>query len=109
MIESAKFNVITAYDADEAITCLKRFPKVDGAVINAAMGNDEECKVLIENLRKIVPQLEIVVTSAGGYRRCGQNEHHVDSLDPKQLLGCLQSLRKEATTEIIARESQMRP
>lgn len=109
VIESAKFNVITAYDADEAITCLERFPRVDGVVINAAMGNDEECRDLIENLRKIVPKLEIVVTSAGGYRRCDQNEHHVDSLDPKQLLDCLQSLRKEATSEINARESQIKP
>jgi hypothetical protein len=67
VIESAKFNVITAYDADEAITCLKRFSKVDGVVINAEMGNDEECRGLIENLRKVVPKLEIVVTSAGGY------------------------------------------
>lgn len=107
VIETAKFNVITAYDAEEAIACLKRFPNVDGVVVNAAIGNDEECRTLIKGLRKIVPGIEIVVTSAGGFRRCDHNEHYVDSLDPKQLLDCLQSLRKEATSEILARDAEI--
>lgn len=107
VIETAKFNVITAYDADEAITCLKRFPNVDGVVVNASMGNDDECRTLVEGLRKIVPGIEIVVTSAGGFRRCDHNEHYVDSLNPKLLLDCLQSLKKDATAEILVRDSQL--
>lgn len=107
VIESAKFNVITAYDADEALSCLKRFPNVDGVVLNAAIGNDEDCRALVEALRKIVPGIEIVITSAGGFRRCDHNEHHVDSLDPKALLDCLQTLRKDAAREILERDAQI--
>lgn len=107
VIETAKFNVITAYDSQEAVSCLKRFPNVDGVVINAAMGSDEECTALVQNLRKIVPRIEVVITSTGGLRRCDHNEHYIDSLDPKRLLDCLQSLRKEATSEILARDSQI--
>lgn len=107
VIETARFNVITAYDTDEAITCLRRFPNVDGVVVNADLAGYEECKQLIADLRTIVPGINIVVTSGGGYRRCDDNEYHVDSLDPKKLLDCLQSLKKDATAEILARDAKI--
>lgn len=107
VIESAKFNVITAYDTDEAVTCLKRFPNVDAVVVNAHMGSEDECKTLIGRLREVVPGVNIVVTSAGGYRHCVRDEHHVDSLDPKRLLDCLQSLKREATEEILERDAEI--
>ena len=107
VIETAKFNVITAYDPYEAIESLKRFPNLDGVVVNAEMVDYQECKGLIEDLRNIVPGINIIVTSAGGYRSCGDNEYHVDSLDPKALLDCLQSLKKEATDEILKHDSEI--
>jgi NAD(P)-dependent dehydrogenase (short-subunit alcohol dehydrogenase family) len=107
VIETAKFNVITAYDRAEAIDCLKRFPKVDGVVVNADMGDDDECRKLINDLRAIDPKLDVIVISAGGHIRHDRTEHTVDSLNPKELLECLQSLRKDATAEILARESKM--
>jgi hypothetical protein len=106
VIETGKFNVITAYDRDEAISCLKRFPKVDGVVVNAEMADDEECKKLINELRAIVPKLDVVVVSTGGYIRGDHTAYYVDSLNPKELLECLQSLRKDATAEILAHESK---
>ena len=107
VIETAKFNVLTAYDAHEAVTCLKRFPNVDGVVINATIADDDNCRLLIEDLRRVVRDIEIVITSAGGYRHCYQNEHHIDSLDPRKLLSCLQDLHEEATRRILARENEM--
>ena len=106
VIETAKFNVITASDGPEAISSLKRFPKVDGVVLNADVAGDGECTKLIDDLRKIVPKLDVIVISAGGYIRHDRTEHTVDSLNPKDLLECLQSLRKDATDEILARESK---
>ena len=105
LIETAKFNVITAYDGAEALDCLKRFPKVDGVVVNAEVGDGEESRRLINALRAIVPKLDVIVISTGGYIRHDRSEHTVDSLNPKELLDCLQSLRKEATAVILARES----
>jgi NAD(P)-dependent dehydrogenase (short-subunit alcohol dehydrogenase family) len=106
VIETGKFNVITAYDSDEAISCLKRFPKVDGVVLNAEMADYEKCRKLISELRSIVPRLDVVVVSAGGFIRGDHTAYYVDSLNPKELLDCLQTLRKDATAEIIARESK---
>jgi len=71
------------------------------------MADDEECKKLINDLRAIVPNLDVIVISTGGRVRHDRTEHTVDSLNPKELLECLQSLRKDATAEILARESRM--
>jgi hypothetical protein len=106
VIETAKFNVITAYDIAEAISCLKRFPRVDGVVVNADVAGDGECTKLINDLRKIVPKLDVVVISAGGYIRHDRHDYSVDSLNPKELFDCLQSLRQDATAEILERESK---
>lgn len=107
VIETAKFNVITAYDPQEAIQSLKRFPNVDGVVVNAEMAEYNKCNELIEELRRIVPEINIIVTSTGEYARCDHSEYHVDSLDPKKLLDCLQSLKKGATAEVVARDPRI--
>ena len=107
VIETAKFNVITACDGAEAIACLKRFPKVDGVVVNADLEGNGQTEKLISDLRAIVPKLEAIIVSAGGHIQHDQREYSVDSFNPKELLDCLQSLRKEATAEIMARESKL--
>ncbi|WP_263416520.1 response regulator [Terriglobus albidus] len=112
VIESAKLNVITAYDAEEALVSLRRFPNVDGVVLNAAISDGGQCRALIDRLRQIVAGINVVITSAGGAADCDQHgrhsrEHHVDSLDPRKLLDCLQSLRREATAEILKRDQQI--
>jgi CheY-like chemotaxis protein len=38
VIETAKFNVLTAYSGEEAIETLKRFPAIDGIVLDAGVG-----------------------------------------------------------------------
>jgi len=108
VIETAKFNVLTAYDPEEGIQYLKRFPNVDGVVINAQVTDLDGCRQLIETLQGIAPHIEIVITSASGFPRGGPNEHYVDNFDPKSLLACLQSLKPDATEEIRARESMVR-
>ena len=70
-IESAKLNVITAYDAEEALATLRRFPHVDGVVVNASIGGDGgQCRALIDSLRQIVAGINVVITSAGGALDC---------------------------------------
>lgn len=104
VIETAKFNVITAYDGDEGMRCLKRFPNVDGVVVNAELTDYENCGALIENLRKISPKIEVIVTTSGSFPKCGPKVHYVDNFDPKSLLACLQSLKPDASAELRARE-----
>ena len=89
VIETAKFNVITAYDEAEALDCLRRFPKVDGVVVNADMADDGECRKLIDNLRAIVPNLDVIVISLlliGDWYRLGSSLDLVASAAPPDAL-----------------------
>jgi response regulator RpfG family c-di-GMP phosphodiesterase len=106
VIETAKLNVITAYDVQEAIETLERFPRVDGVVFNASIvGISTE--QMIQRLRQIVPEITVIITSAGTPRRDSENEYYVDSLDPKALLDCLESLNKQAMKEIAKRDPEI--
>src|SRR6185369_12993734 len=81
VIETAKLNVITAYDPEEAIATLERFPRVDGVVFNAGrLGMSVE--KMIERLRQVVPGITVIVTAATSPRRNTENEFYIDSLDP---------------------------
>ena len=107
VIETAKFNVITAYDEAEALHALKRFPRVDGVVLNTAIDSYEGCNQLIVEMREIVPEIEIIVVSVGGSVSFAGKVHSVDSHDPKKLLDCLRSLRQEAADEILNRDGEV--
>jgi hypothetical protein len=37
VVETGKFNVITAYSGEEALASLERFPGVDGVVVHSGM------------------------------------------------------------------------
>jgi response regulator RpfG family c-di-GMP phosphodiesterase len=106
VIETAKLNVITAYDPEEAIATLERFPRVDGVVFNAGtLGMSVE--KMIERLRQIVPGITVIVTAATSPRRNTANEFYIDSLDPAALLECLEGLNREAMEEIERRDPEV--
>jgi DNA-binding response OmpR family regulator len=99
VIETAKFNVITAYSSEEALTTLRRFPMVDGIVMDAPIG-DEPCAELVKQIREIEPNVPIVVTSDRGYVDCGEVEYHLEKFEPRKLLDVLQTLRPRDVSRI---------
>lgn len=99
VIESAKFNVITAYSSAEAIDTLKKYPAVNGAVLDADM-KDMPCSELIRALRAIQPGLPIVAVHAPGASACDGADHLLESFDPRRLLAVLERLEPEQTTAI---------
>lgn len=103
VIETAKFNVLTAYDAREGIQTLKRFPNVDGVVIDAPR-DDMTCEELIDRLRAIRPDVTIIVTTPNANPLCGEDVHYVESFDPKSLLALLQNLYDQATQQVKKRD-----
>ncbi len=107
VIETAKLNVITVYDPDEAIETLRRFPNVDGVVFDAEMEGAASCSKLTERLRAVRSDVRIVVTSAGGIPLCGQAPQYVESHDPERLLNFLKGLCEGATNRALQREEQL--
>jgi CheY-like chemotaxis protein len=91
VIETAMLNVITAYSAREAIQTIKRFPAVDGVVLDTEV-HGMSCAELIAALRAIRPDVPIITVSPNGDSRCDGEQQHVSSYDPAELLECLQSI-----------------
>ena len=100
VIESAKLNVITVYGQQEAIQTLERFLRVDGVVINAEMEGRMSCREIIEKLRSVRGDIPIITVSATGHERCGGEQFHVSSYDPRQLLSVLERVRPDTARAI---------
>jgi DNA-binding response OmpR family regulator len=105
VIETAKFNVLTAYSGDEAVQTLKRFPAINGIVLDAGV-QDVPCSDLVRRLREIQPGCPVVVVSAPGAVAC-QADFNLESFDPRKLLAILEKLRPEEAAEIERHNEQL--
>jgi DNA-binding response OmpR family regulator len=99
VIETAKFNVLTAYSADEAVELLKLFPAVSGVVIDDGI-EGISTERLVGELKKIRATLPVVVVAAPGERRCEGADFQVRSFEPAKLLETLRSITPREAEEI---------
>jgi CheY-like chemotaxis protein len=106
LIETAKFNVITAYSSAESIAALQKFPNVDGVVLDARPTN-LSCSALIVQLRNIRPDLPIVVVGNSEHHPCAGASAWTESFDPKELLIVLQQLQPHKAADILAHEQEL--
>ncbi len=103
VIETAKFNVITAYSGAEAIQALEKFPRVDGVVLDVSIA-DIPCGELIQKLKQLQPRLTIIAVGKHG---CHGADHSVESFNPKSLLELLERLHAEQTAQILQQEKAL--
>jgi response regulator RpfG family c-di-GMP phosphodiesterase len=106
VLETAKYNVITSYSSSEAIETAKRFPNIDGVVMDAS-GHEHECADLVAKLRAHAPQIRIVLTSGKHDIACGDVDLHLDSYDPRKLLDALAKLFPEENARLDAHEDEI--
>ena len=106
VIETAKLNVLTAYSGTEALELLKRFPAVNGAVIDAGVG-DMSTDDLVGGLKALQPKLPVIVISAPGFDDCAAADYHLESFQPSKLLEVLQRLQPKETSEIEKRNEEL--
>jgi response regulator RpfG family c-di-GMP phosphodiesterase len=106
VIETAKFNVITAYTAEEGIETLKKFPAIDGVVADAGI-DDIPCDELVNRLKKLQPKLTIIVICTPGSVHCEKADHSLESFDPRKLLDLLERLQPQATASIERRNEEL--
>jgi CheY-like chemotaxis protein len=106
VIETAKFNVLTAYSAQEALDTLQQFPAIHGVVLDADIYGIS-CEELVSQLRKIKPDIPMVVISAPGDGACGGADFQLESLDPRKLLETLQKLKPAEVAAIEKHEERL--
>jgi len=90
VLETAKFNVLTAHSAHEAMELFEMFPKLSAAIL--VKGTGKECEDVAKNIKKSSHSVPVIVlTSTIGYR-CQWADHHVSSFEPEKLLELVRRL-----------------
>ena len=106
VIETAKFNVLTAYSGLEALEMLRRFPAMDGVVMDSEL-DDIPAEYLTQELKKVEPRLPVLVICPPSYRECPSADVYVESFAPAKLLEALRKLKPRESAEIEKHDEDM--
>jgi DNA-binding NtrC family response regulator len=106
VIETAKFNVLTAYSAHEAVETIRAFPAVNGVVLDSDV-SDIPCHALVAAIKEINPRIPVIAISGPGARDCPGADRHLESFDPRKLLELLASLLPKETAQIEKRNEEL--
>lgn len=106
VIETAKFNVITAYSGKEALETVARFPAITGVVLDGGL-EDISCNEVAAQLKRLHPAVPIIVIAGPGFQGCLDADFLLESFDPARLLDILRTLRPEDAAEIERRNEQL--
>jgi DNA-binding NtrC family response regulator len=106
VIETAKLNVITAYSGEEAVESFKRFPQINGVVIDAGI-KDISCARLIEELHAIEPNLPLIVVNTPGSAHCPGANFYLESFEPAKLLELLKTMTPQESAAIEATNERL--
>jgi DNA-binding NtrC family response regulator len=106
LLETAKFNVITAYSSREAIETLRKFPALDAVVTDSGM-SDMPCDTLLAALKELRPDLPAIVVLTPRGSSCKLADHTLETFDPARLLECLENLFAEAARQIEKRNEEL--
>jgi DNA-binding NtrC family response regulator len=99
VIETAKFNVLTAYSGREALEVFKRFPAVDGVVLDGGI-DDISAEDLTEELKAMQPKIPVIVIAFPGFDGCPRADFHLESFNPAKLLEILRGLKPKESALI---------
>ena len=106
VIETAKFNVLTAYSGKEALEIFKRFPAVSGIVLDGGL-DDVSCSDVALAAKRLQPKIPIIVIAAPGFNGCPEADYQLESFDPAKLLETLRGLKPQASAEIERRNEEL--
>jgi CheY-like chemotaxis protein len=106
VIETAKFNVLTAYSGKEAIEMVTRFPAVSGVVLDGGI-DDLPCEEVAHQIKLLQPKLPVIVITTPGFTGCPESDYQLQSFDPARLLDILRNLKPEASAEIEKRNEDL--
>jgi len=90
VLETAKFNVLTAHSTREAIDTFHKFPNVSALI--AVEDDSIDCEALGKTVKETVQKLPVIALSARAGYRCRAADHHMSSHEPEQLLRLMREL-----------------
>ena len=106
VIETAKFNVLTAYSGVEALAIFERFPAISGVVLDSGLADLPSRKVA-QTIKKAQPSMPVIVICSPDAADCPEADFQLESFEPAKLLEVLVGLEKKAAAEIEKRNEEL--
>ena|GEM_PF-637266 len=101
VLETAKYNVITAYSAREAIDTLRIFPAVSGIILDKSI-RDMPCADLVREIRAFDPSRPIVLIAGPSLEVCDDADYILEFYTPEALLEIVRRICPEDASAIAA-------
>lgn len=106
VLETAKFNVITAYSGKEALAIFKRFPALDGVVMDAEL-DDIAAEDVIKAIKEHKPECPVIAIGLPGSHCCPSADFQLESFRPGILLDKLRTLKPVESDQIEQNEERI--
>jgi len=106
VIETAKFNVLTAYSGVEALEVFQRFPAISGVVLDSGL-EDITCRKIAQTIKASQPAIPVIVITSPDAEDCPEADFLLKSFEPAKLLETLKGLQLSASREIEKRNEQL--
>ena len=90
VLETAKFNVLTAHSTREAIDTFQSFPNASSII--AVEGKNIDCEAITRTLKEAIPKIPVIVLSGRDGFRVTQADYHISSHEPEELLKVVREL-----------------
>lgn len=107
VLETGKFNVLTAHSNREALDIFQLFPNIDAAVL--VDDRDIDCNDVGNHIKSATNKVPIIFLHAAIGGHCASADHHLSSHEPELLLELIRSLlgdpRRLAEDELFKRAS----
>lgn len=90
VLETAKYNVLTAHSTREAVDIFQIFPNVDAAIL--VMDRNIDCDEIADAIKEVTEKIIIVALSPSIGRQCQRADHTLSSHEPEQLVELMRTL-----------------
>lgn len=90
VLETGKFNVLTAHSNREALDIFQLFPDISAAIL---VGDSHiDCNHVGKHIKSATDKIPVIYLHASIGGRCGYADHHLSSHEPELLLDLVRSL-----------------
>jgi CheY-like chemotaxis protein len=89
VLETGKFNVLTAHSTSEALDLLRLFPNISAAVL---VDDGIDCDKIVRAIKARSENVPVVFLSPRIGARCSCTDHHLSSHEPEKLQELMRSL-----------------
>ena len=90
VLETAKYNVLTAHRTEEALDVFRLFPNVNAAIL--VMNSNIDCELIARTIKDVTANIVVVALTAQIGGHCVRADHMLSSHEPEQLVDLMQSL-----------------